>query len=271
MIVSYIQPNSDEAILNSFADYILKNLKGVSNIQITNHKNFVVINGKTNSKEVINLVELKNKFFEEKYSESYLKNKFNIIDIISYNVSVFDPRVYHFTYYNSKRPIYHPEIIEFIETPSSILGYSAKLSYNQRLIFEMGSEDALRGDYYNYSNYLSSTSTFPHGISSTHRTAFYYGEYICNHLFGYLNVDEIHIKINLNKNSEEDDYDIKLFCDSVYDEEKIQSLVLDVFDFNLDKFESEYLKGYDYDLDTTDPFGKKPWLVKDKIKDILIF
>ena len=64
---------------------------------------------------------------------------------------------------------------------------------------------------------------------------------------------------------------MKYYIHKVYDEEKIQSLVLDVFDFNLDKFESEYLKGYDYDLDTTDPFGEKPWLVKDKIKDILIF
>jgi hypothetical protein len=28
---------------------------------------------------------------------------------------------------------------------------------------------------------------------------------------------------------------------------------------------------YDYNLDTTDTLGNKPWLVKDKIKDILIF
>lgn len=271
MIVSYIEPNSDEAVLNSFADYILKNLKGTSNIQITNHKNFLVINGKTTSKEVINLVELKHKFFEEKYSDSDIKKSFNIIDIIRYNVSVFDSKVYHFTYYNSKRPIYHPEVIKFVENPGIFSGYQTKLLYNQKLIFEIGSEDSLRGDHYQYNNYLSSTSTFPSGVNTTHRTAFYYGEYICNHLFSYLNVDEIHLKIDMNKNSETDDYDIKLFCDSIYDEDKINSLVLDVFDFNLDKFKSEYLKGYDYDLDTTDPLGKKPWLVKDKIKDILIF
>lgn len=274
MVVSYIHPIADISVINLFADYIVSKLKNSrSLIKVTNHKNFVVVDGETTSKEVLNLNELKNDFFEKGYTDKiHLKSNFNIIDIIKYNKAPFSANLHHFTYYNSKRPIYHPEIIKYKENPSLNLLYYSKISYNNKLIFEILEKDISSNDYFQSVNYLSYSSSFPFGYSKdSGRTAFYYGEYICNHLFNYLNVDEIHLKINLNRNSEEDDFDIQIFSDSIYDSEKIQSLVLDVFDFNLPKFENEYLKDYDYTLDITDPIGDKPWLVKDKIKDILIF
>lgn len=272
MIISYINKDTKTAFLNSFADYIVKNLEGSeSRIKITDHENFVVINGETNSKKVLNLNELRNTFLKEKSPDGEIEHlKFNIIDIVKYDVIVYDSYIYHFTYYNSKRPIYHPKIVEFVEKPTSNSHLFTKVSFNQKLIFEMSSKDFLRSDDYNYFDYLTKNTNFPHGVKCPNRTAFYYGEYICNHLFDYLNVDEIHMKMNL-RDDDNEDFDIQLFCDSIYDREKVQSLVLDVFDFNLLKFESDYLSSYDFDLDTTDPIGEKPWLVKDKIKDILIF
>lgn len=273
MIISYIKPNTSESILNSFTDFILSHFKNSDvRIRLTNHNNFVVVNGETTSKQVLNLVELKNTFFETYYTDSFIKNRFNIIDIIEYNKNIYTRDIFHYTYYNSIRPIYHPEIVKFVEDPLKMTEYYTKISYNSKLIFKLDTKDLSVGDNYQYYDSLSTSSSFPHGYTSNiGRTAFYYGEYVCNHLFNYLNVNEIHLKMNFNKNSEEDDFDIQLFCNSIYDSEKIQSLVLDVFDFNLKKFEEEYLKNYNYLLDSSDPLGKKPWLVKDKLRDILIF
>jgi hypothetical protein len=53
--------------------------------------------------------------------------------------------------------------------------------------------------------------------------------------------------------------------------EKIKSMILDVFDFNISKFEVEYLTNYDIDLDLSNPFLDKPWLIKDKSKDLILF
>jgi hypothetical protein len=45
---------------------------------------------------------------------------------------------------------------------------------------------------------------------------------------------------------------------------------LDVFDFNLNKFKNK-LVDYNYIKDITEPLGEKPWLVKDNIKNIIVF
>lgn len=280
MIVPYVNPKSKSAFLNLFADYILKLLdkesETSSRIRVTYFEQFVVVNGETSSKVVLNLIDIKKSFFEEFSDYGYNPNNFNIIDVINYSAKLYQPKIYHFTYYNSKRPIYHPEIVNFVKDSSNDSSnyYSSiysKLFFNENLICVLNSREVMPNDIYNYSDYLSESSTFPCGYYYDDKILFYYGEYICNHLFSYLNTDRIHMKMNFNRNSEDDDYQIELFCDSIYEKEKIDSLVLDVFDFNLPKFKMEYLKDYDYNLDTTDPLGNKPWLIKDKIKDILIF
>jgi hypothetical protein len=47
-------------------------------------------------------------------------------------------------------------------------------------------------------------------------------------------------------------------------------MVLDVFDFDMLVF-NDKIKGYDIMEDITNPFGDKPWLVKDKLKDLILF
>ena len=37
------------------------------------------------------------------------------------------------------------------------------------------------------------------------------------------------------------------------------------------KFDNLKIKGYDIMEDLTNPFGDKPWLVKDKLKDLILF
>jgi hypothetical protein len=47
-------------------------------------------------------------------------------------------------------------------------------------------------------------------------------------------------------------------------------MVLDVFDFDMLVF-NDKIKDYDIIEDTTLPFDKKPWLTKDKTKDLILF
>jgi hypothetical protein len=47
-------------------------------------------------------------------------------------------------------------------------------------------------------------------------------------------------------------------------------MVLDVFDFNLNKFQTTILN-YDVSEDLNNPISDKPWLIHDRTKDLIIF
>ena len=91
-----------------------------------------------------------------------------------------------------------------------------------------------------------------------------------------LNTEKIIFKFSLTKN-EDDDFNIDVMCDwhsdtySIYPKNKIKSLILDVFDFNLNKFSNDYLNEYDIEKDIQNQLEEKPWLVKEKVKDLVIF
>jgi hypothetical protein len=124
---------------------------------------------------------------------------------------------------------------------------------------------------FNTTNFLSVSSSFPYGYSlNLGRRELYYGEHICNQLFNLLETDKIIFKYSSVINSE-DDFNIEVTCDSIYTPEKIKSLILDVFDFNLNKFANDYIKDYDVERDIDNQLGEKPWLVKDRMKDLVIF
>ena len=95
--------------------------------------------------------------------------------------------------------------------------------------------------------------------------------HIVNNLFPLNEYQEGEIKLLMNKFKQEaEDLNIEIACDSHYSSGKIKSLVLDVFDFNLNKFSSEYLKDYDIENDIKNQLEEKPWLVKDRMKDLIL-
>jgi hypothetical protein len=101
------------------------------------------------------------------------------------------------------------------------------------------------------------------------RLYFYYSEYICNQLFKVINSNKILFKISTLKNQDYD-FNIRIISDSIYQEETIKSMVLDVFDFNLNKFQTTILN-YDVSEDLNNPISDKPWLIHDRTKDLIIF
>jgi hypothetical protein len=67
-----------------------------------------------------------------------------------------------------------------------------------------------------------------------------------------------------------EDNQIDIISNTIHPKKDVISMTLDVFDFDMLVF-NDKIKGYDIMEDLTNPFGDKPWLVKDKLKDLILF
>jgi hypothetical protein len=115
---------------------------------------------------------------------------------------------------------------------------------------------------------ISISSEFPYGYSlRTGRSMVYYSHYILNQISSTIGSDNMFIHF-LPK--VEDEMDIKVITNSMYDSKTIKSLILDVFDFDLEDF-SNRMESYDLTQDILDPEGEKPYLVQDRLEDVIIF
>lgn len=274
--MKYINTFSKEGFVNLFADYILKKIDPTckSRIQVIDFKSFLVVYGATSSDIVLDLNKIRDSFIDEnKKLVDFLNLKhFNIIDLIDYQEPL-SPTEYYFTYYKSDRPLYHKEVINEVNRQTSEYNkeFLNNINYTNKLELEFYSPflpDKL--NIFNSTNFMSVSSSFPYGYSlNLGRREFYYGEYVCNHLFDILVTDEILFKYTTDV--VEDDLNIDIICDSIYSNKDIKSLVLDVFDFNLNKFSNEYLNDFNIDSDIKNQLDSKPWLVKDRIKDLILF
>jgi len=276
--MKYINPFSKQGFVNLFVDHIIKSINPShkSRFQVVDFKSFLVVYGSTSSDEVLDLNKLRDTFIEKnKELVNYLDIKnVNIIDLIDYREPL-SPTEYYFDYFNSSRPIFHTKVLNEINRDTDgeyKKDFLSSIDYTDKLELEFYSPflpDNLK--IFNTTNFLSVSSTFPYGHSlNLGRREFYYGEYVCNHLFNILETDKIVLKYNNSLDSEED-LNIEVICNSFYSPEKVKSLVLDVFDFNINKFSNDYLNEYDVEDDIINQVKDKPWLVKDRIKDLIMF
>ena len=115
---------------------------------------------------------------------------------------------------------------------------------------------------------ISISSEFPYGYSlRTGRSMVYYSHYILNQISSTIGSDSMYIHF-LPK--VDDEVDIKVVTTSMYNPQIIRSLILDVFDFDLEDF-SNRMESYDLTQDILDPEGEKPYLVQDRLEDVIIF
>lgn len=271
--MKYINLKSNRGLVNKMADFILKKitLDYDSVIEVTDCGKFFVINGMTNSKEILDMSKIKDEFLkdnEELLSEFGYENV-NVIDLIMYDVELEQKTDYWFTYHNTQRPSFPYQLQDFVnDTKLNIWS----VTQTDKLNIELDYSERETTDLTNFTySPLTTTSEFPYGHSlNMGRLHYYYSEYISNHIFNLINANKIDFKISTNLNKNED-FDIELITDSkLYSKEVIESLVLDVFDFNLDNFKF-ILSNYDLIDDIEKPFDKKPWLIKDRTEDLIIF
>ena len=266
--------NTKKSLVNEFSEYILNNINKENHyktkIQVIDCVSFLLINGTTESKIILNLNDLITKFITESKSINFnLENKkINIIDLINYNKIVNFPDKIIYTYYNNDRPLYHNQVKqEYLNNLSSTL---LSIDYFDKLIMESIYNEPQDYGYSVIDNIspISISSEFPFGYSNEfQKIALYYFEYVSKHLFKILLTDKITISF-WDKINEPSLFLIK--TNSQYDDEVVKSLVLDVFDFNFLNFKTTKLENYDFIKEITDPFGEKPWLVLDRQSDIFI-
>jgi hypothetical protein len=272
--MKYINENSNKGLVSIFADFLVKEINKTHNydvvIEVTDCGKFFVVNGLTNSDKILDMVQMKEEFTKEHKTllEKYGYTNLNIIDLIIYSQELAKKTDYTFDFYLSTRPSYHHKVINtLVDNPQPLFNY---VQYTTKLEYELdySENDTSNLDYFTYAP-LNISSEFPHGYSlSMGRQEYYYSEYICNQLFDVILTDKLTFKYSSVK--EDEDNQINLYSTSLFPRKDIISMVLDVFDFDMLVF-NDKIKGYDIMEDLTKPFDKKPWLVKDRLKDLILF
>lgn len=275
--MKYVNENSNKGIVNLFADFLVKEINKTNNydvvIEVTDCGKFFVVNGLTNTDKILDMIQVKDDFYKEYQTllDQFNYTNLNIIDLIMYEQELIKKFEYVFDFHNSSRPIYHIGLInDLIDNPQPKFN---SVSYNNnRLEYELdfSEDDTSNLSYYTYSP-LNISSEFPHGYSlSMGRQELYYSEYICNQLFDVILTDKITFKYSSVKSDEDGDFQIDITSNSIHPKKDIISMVLDVFDFDMLVF-NDKIKDYNIIEDLTIPFDKKPWLTKDKTKDLILF
>jgi hypothetical protein len=227
-----LEKNTRRYFVNLFADYLLSKFDKSENtiIQVTDCETFVVVNGQTTSDKEINLNDLKYDFMDE------FSDLFKSLEIKDINV------------------------IDIIRYEQNIDDLSkAWVRVNKSIYVE--EEDPFVE--------ISITSEFPYGYSlGCGRGIYYYSHYMFNQMYTLLGVDNLMFKYN-SELDENEDHKIKIVSDSTLPKQTIKDLVLDVFDMNVKEF-SDCLTNYNLIEDITKPEDPKPYLVQDRLGDIIL-
>lgn len=227
-----LEKNTRRYFVNLFADYILSKFDRSENtiIQVTDCENFVVVNGQTTSSNVVNLGEVKVEF-SEKFSELM-----ESLEIESIN------------------------LIDIIKYQQDIPDFSKGWTDVNKSLYV---------DQYEPISEITINSEFPYGHSlGCGRGIYYYSHYIFNQMYSLLGVDQLYFRYS-NKLDENEDYKIKVLSNSTIPKSVVESLVLDVFDMDLTEFKTK-LSTYEFYNDILDPESQKPYLVQDRLEDIIL-
>jgi len=271
----YINPKSRRGVVNKFADFVLceiqKEKKYKTIIEVSDFKNFLVVAGKTESKNIIDLTELKERLYEENKQTMIDLNyeRLNTIDLIKYEDEYWrETYEYFFEFHSTYRPLFHDKVLNYVYNHKEPVFNS--LDFKKELVFDLEYGDLTEPNSIFTETFVCVTSEFPHGYGlETGRAHMYYSEYICNQLFSSLKTDKITFKISDIKD-DNGDLDIQVVSSSPYLTEQVRSMVLDVFDFNIKRFINTTLKKYDLSKEIDTQLETKPWLVKDRISELYI-
>ena len=229
-----LNKNSRRGIVNLFSEFVLSKINKTENtiIQVTDCGPFFVVNGLTTSNTVLDLNKLKDEFTNW-FSDVLSEvgmESINLIDLIKYGEKIN----------NIERGWVKVNRSVFVEEPEPI-------------------------------SEISISSEFPYGHSlNCGRLMMYYSHYMFNHCFSSIGSDEVYFYFT-REMDEEEDFKVKLITDKgSHTDNRVKSLILDVFDFNLEEFKDK-LNGYEMIQDVLDPNKNKPYLVQDRLEDTILF
>jgi len=268
--MKYINPKTNRGIVNKLADHILNEIYKLGDydsvVEISDCGKFIIINGFTSYEKPLDLSHIKESFLNQNKDvlEVLGYKDINLVDLIEYDVSPKKKEDFWFTFYNTSRPTYSEFIIQHA-------GLDNSLSITNDLIYEVNfsNDDIDKLPNFTYPP-ITITSEFPHGYSlNMGRIHYYYSEYIAHNIMTSISSKKLTFKIS-TRIDEDEDFMIDIKSDSMYNDKVIKSMVLDVFNFDLESFKHT-LSTYNFTNDIDEPFGQKPWLFKDQINNCIIF
>ena len=228
-------------LVNLLSDFIVGKIPGEENsiIKIVDCGNFYVIKGKTTSKEVLFIPNIISEF-NEKYKEYIDDRKLtHTIDLIEYDADLKEVRELSHTFHNNTSNCsYHYKDVENYEN----------ITEKDDLVF---------------------VSEFPYGHSLTQGRDLYY---YCKHIFYNIpsNYPHTSFTFTISKDKHDDgDQKIVVFDEFFKQEdERLQSAILDMFDFDFNKI-SQKMKKVDWSIELTNPLQEHD-VLKEPVKDFII-
>ncbi len=234
-----------KAKCNLFADFILQKfgINSATVIHIVDHNNFVVVNGYTDKKDILNMNEITTEF-NKKYSQ--------LVSPITHTIDLLD-------YGQEIQPVNSIKSLLYLTSDNNSYHYSLVDNFKENkksYIF-----DGIRTYEQLENTHRPSTSEFPHGHSlSQGRTLHYYSKYIGYNLSREIIGTKLSLELNISKEKPIEFISV----DWNEHDEKLESYVLDSFDFNFDKL-NENIKKMDLSLEVTNPIEDFDFL-KEKIE-----
>jgi hypothetical protein len=228
-----INKNSRRGVVNLFADFILTKIDKKENsiIQVTDCESFMVVHGLTTSKDVLDLEKIKSDFTE------WFSDILSEVGIERLNT--IDIIRYNQEINNIEKGWINVNKDVFVDEPEPI--------------FE-----------------LSVSSEFPYGYSlNCGRLMTYYSHYIFNHMYSLMDVNNLDFFFTKEQDDNED-FKIKIVSNTKQNIKEIKSLILDVFNFNLEEFKTK-IGNYDIMQDMLFPDKEKPYTKQDMLEHIILF
>lgn len=228
-----INKNSRRGVVNLFADFILTRIDKKENsiIQVTDCESFMVVHGLTTSKDILDLEKIKSDF-SEWFGD--ILSDVGIERLNTIDIIKYDQEVNNIEkgWVNVNKEV-------FVEEPESI--------------FE-----------------LSVSSEFPYGYSlNCGRLMAYYSHYIFNHMYSLMGVNDLNFFFTKEQDDNED-FKIKIVSNTKQNIKEIKSLILDVFNFDLEEFKTK-IGEYDVMQDILFPDKEKPYTKQDMLEHIILF
>ena len=227
-----INKNSRRGVVNLFADFILTRIDKKENsiIQVTDCESFMVVHGLTTSKDILDLEKIKSDF-SEWFGD--ILSDVGIERLNTIDIIKYDQEVNNIEkgWVNVNKEV-------FVKEPESI--------------FE-----------------LSVSSEFPYGYSlNCGRLMVYYSHYIFNHMYSLMGVNDLNFFFT--KEEDNEDFKIKIVSDTKQNVKELKSLILDVFNFDLEEFKTK-IGEYDVMQDILFPDKEKPYTKQDMLEHIILF
>lgn len=242
--------NNSNYLVNLFAEFLLNKLGLNSDtvIKIIYLENFIVVKGKTNIKEPLNLIELKDEFLNTFSDKDFDKKLSHTIDLIEYDCKI--------------KPV---------EKISQIFYNSENCALTQKKINELSNKKDLVEIFYSL-NHVSndssiSISKFPFGYSLNQgRLLYYYAKNIIYSIPTNYFFNSLSLTLSTKKNIEEN---LRIFNLETEEEDlTLKSSILDSFDFEMGWIENE-IKKVDWSFEVNHPLNDLDFL-KTKNSDFII-